>query len=124
MKGMRLAVIAAVVLSGCGGGRGEISGVVRYQGKPLTGATITFHDETGGAFPAVIDKEGAYKVRNVPVGTARVVITVPLAISIPGLEDTPLPTFPEALAKFARPETSGLECDVVAGTQSYDPKLD
>jgi hypothetical protein len=52
----------------------QISGVVKYNGKPLPGGTIKFHDSEGKAYSAPIQQDGKYELTDVPVGEMKVTV--------------------------------------------------
>lgn len=66
-RGIQLIVLSAMVLFilGCQKGPtlGQISGVVRYEGKPLPQATVTFTPVDGRASFARTDIDGAYELK-------------------------------------------------------------
>jgi hypothetical protein len=71
------AALAAVLLStavaGCGAGRGEVTGIVTLDGKPLPFGTIQFLGPDGIPCAGAIGPDGSFSVQ-VPVGEARVLI--------------------------------------------------
>jgi hypothetical protein len=69
-----LAVLLAVPITGCGPGRGEVSGTVRYNGKPLPLGTIQFLGQDGIPHAAPIQSDGTYTV-SVPAGEAKVIVS-------------------------------------------------
>jgi hypothetical protein len=113
---------AVLALAGCGGGTGEVSGVVKYQGKPLPQGTITFHDAGKGVQSASI-KDGAYTVPGVRTGAAKITVVTPLPLTGMGLQPktTPGSQVPE---KYGDPEKSGLKCEVQGGSQTHNVDLD
>src|SRR5688572_6461689 len=62
--------------AGCGGGPavGHVSGVVTLQGKPLQSGTIGFIAADGRPYQADLQTDGTYRVDNVPVGEAIIVV--------------------------------------------------
>jgi hypothetical protein len=67
-----------MLAAGCSS-KGNISGKVLYQGKPLPAKAVTFFPSSGeGAFSSRIEKDGSYSVEKVPVGRVKIVI-VPVA---------------------------------------------
>jgi len=128
------ALLAAVSATGCGGGKGSVSGTVKFKGEPLPGGQVTFASEAGDK-PVVnsgISADGKYKVESLPAGSAQVgVKTIPPppkaagpmqgkgldpslgggAAATPG-KYVPIPT------KYADPTKSGLKCTVVGGKES------
>jgi hypothetical protein len=120
-------VLLALLLAGCGRGWGQISGTVRYKGKPLPMGAITFYDEANRAEHSLIDSNGNYEVHKVAAGKVKVTISAPLPIFMPGDTKTPkrfakMPKdFPR---RYADPEKSGLERDIQKGSQTIDFDLD
>jgi len=68
---MALLTLAAV---GCGG-RGDVSGVVSYKGKPLVFGTVQFEARDGTIKQANIETDGSYSIPGVPVGEAKVAVS-------------------------------------------------
>jgi hypothetical protein len=69
-----LAVVLCAAAAGCGSGRGEVSGTVRYNGKPLASGTIQFLGPDGIPCAGKIQPDGTFSVW-VPVGEARVIVS-------------------------------------------------
>ena len=122
-------LLAAIVAGGCKPRTGNVSGTVKFDGKPLPGGTITFFDEKNGAFSSAIEADGSYSVAGVRAGRAKIAVAVPLPIpfessSMPGIKIT-LPTInvPKIPDRYLGAETSGLICDVHSGNQSFDIEL-
>lgn len=66
---------AAGLVAGCGGGGGEVSGTVTYDGKPVEQGSISFVPADGkGPTTGDAIKDGKYTVHKVPAGTAKVII--------------------------------------------------
>jgi hypothetical protein len=112
-------VTAVLTLAGCSPGTGEITGVVKYKNEVLTGGTISFYPDAGGVFNGQIDKDGTYKVANVPAGNAKVSVTG-LGNIGPGLPGTPVVTGAKLPDKLGKAESSGLTFDVRPGPQTKD----
>ncbi len=119
-----LAAAVLLALVGCGGGTGEVSGIVTLDGKPLPGGMVAFIPENGSAKTSPIKADGSYLVSNVPVGPARItVVTVPpvsFGNAKPNLlhgEYVPIPK------KYGDPRKSGLALDVTRGKQEYNLPL-
>ena len=122
-------LLAAIVAGGCKPRTGNVSGTVKFEGKPLPGGTITFFDEKNGAFSSAIETDGSYSVTGVRAGRARIAVAVPLPIpfessSMPGIKITP-PTVdvPKIPDKYLSAEKSGLVCNVLGGDQAFDIEL-
>jgi hypothetical protein len=68
-----LALLLCISVAGCGWGRGEVSGTVRFNGKPLPSGTIQFLGADGIPCAARIQPDGTFSAA-VPVGEAKVII--------------------------------------------------
>jgi hypothetical protein len=70
MQAQVYALLTVLVLSGCAGepdnakwrGELEVSGVVKLDGIPLAGATVSFHQATGSPLVATTDQDGNYSL--------------------------------------------------------------
>jgi hypothetical protein len=69
-----LALLLCVPAVGCGAGTGEVSGTVRYNGKPLPSGTIQFLGADGIPCAARIQPDGTYSVQ-LPPGPTRVIVS-------------------------------------------------
>jgi hypothetical protein len=69
-----LALLLGALLTGCGSGQEEVSGTVRYKGKPLPFGTIQFLGSDGVLRAGAIQPDGTFAVQ-VPVGEAKVIIS-------------------------------------------------
>jgi len=144
---VRLVPAALLLLTGCGGGRGDITGVVTYKGEPLPLGRITFLGETGQqeAVSGYIIR-GKYTIQGCPAGPVKVGIesleppnpevlkgTRTLPISAAGGMKAPElpPEFKELASgpplkyvpiplKYANPETSELTYEVKKGAQTQE----
>ena len=122
------AVVLMVLAAGCSRGTGNVSGTVKFKGKPLPAGTITFYDPANGALSSPINPDGSYSVSKVATGTARITVAVPMAIGFqgPGTSDGKgdLPAVvkqtPSIPARYYDPDKSGLTCEVVRGDQTHD----
>jgi hypothetical protein len=65
--------IPLALLTGCGG-KGDVSGTVNYQGKPVAKGQVTFQGQDGKTYMGDI-QDGKYKVSGVPTGTAKIAVT-------------------------------------------------
>jgi hypothetical protein len=68
------ALLLCLALTGCGWGRGEVSGTVRYNGRPLPFGTIQFLGPDGIPRAGKIGPDGTFSV-GVPAGQAKVIIS-------------------------------------------------
>jgi hypothetical protein len=114
------------MLAGCGRGWGEVSGTVRYQGKPLPNGSITFYDEANQAVTSPIDADGKYQAQKVAAGKVKVSVSLPLFIAMVGdgqgaakmrEEQSKLPSLP---THYADADKSGLDREVQSGSQTID----
>src|SRR5947209_776787 len=119
LRGRAPALAAAVLLgalalgvTGCGGKVGtgnEVSGTVKFNGKPLNSGSINFipQDDPNQKFASVIDESGHYSLPNVPEGTFKVTVEVPIRSSNP---KAPPPV--QIPPGYARPAMTKLTCAV------------
>jgi hypothetical protein len=73
-RALLLALLVCASIAGCGSGRGEVSGIVRYNGKPLPAGTIQFLGSDGIPCAGKIQPDGTFSVR-VPIGEAKVIVS-------------------------------------------------
>jgi hypothetical protein len=68
-------LLVLLVVTGCGSGRGKVSGRVLFHGEPLPGGWVNFRpaDPRQNAVPAQLDEEGRYEAV-LPVGEVKVSI--------------------------------------------------
>jgi hypothetical protein len=117
-----LSAVLALLLPGCGGGKGEVSGKVRFNGTTLSGGRVTFtsQKDPGASAYSMILEDGSYKVRGCPTGPVKITVqTVGRGVKGPGGR-------PAALAlpaRYADPEKSDLEYNVRRGGQEHDIEL-
>jgi hypothetical protein len=134
---------AAVLLflmaaTGCGGRQGSVSGVVTYNGRPLTGGTVVFIGADGKpSEPATIGPDGKYSATDVPAGRAKVAVDdPPPATPPPGSVPKEMANDPEVREarsravsyvpippKYRDPDQSGLAFDVKSGSNTFDIPL-
>jgi len=126
-RGSCFVLLLALVGTGCsekGGATGTVSGTVSYGGQTLPVGSVTFLSEDGRTAAAEINKDGTYKVGNVPVGTVKVGVSTPQAAPVPALGgDMPgMNTAKPVIVpqKYASPQTSGLTMTVKKGSQTFD----
>jgi hypothetical protein len=112
---------SALMLPGCGPGRGDVSGVVYFKNKALEGGTITFYDQYNGVKSSAIQTDGSYAVTHVATGTAKIVVVTPMPIHMPGMPAVKTTLIPP---KYNDPEKSGLTCNVTRGKQEHKVELD
>ena len=65
----------ALLLSGCGSGKGTVTGKLTVGGKPVTtGAYVTIFAPTGESALGNVDKDGNYTIENAPVGQVKITV--------------------------------------------------
>jgi hypothetical protein len=112
---------AALALAGCSGGRGDVSGVVKYKGEPVPGGTIMFHGQPSGVWSSEIKKDGSYTVVGIPAGTVKISVMLPVPNTVlPGGAGAKMPVIPP---KYGDSEKSGLTYTVHGGSQTYPVDL-
>src|SRR5262245_18393694 len=126
-----LGVLALTLLAaGCGRGTGNVSGTVKFNGRPLTAGTISFFDPDNRVSSSPIKPDGTYTVTGVRTGRAKIAVAVPLSISfapsdVPGAKAMTVPQSkaPPIPPRYLDPEQSGLTCDVHTGDQTHEVDL-
>lgn len=119
-------LLAASLAAGCGGPKtGEVSGTVRYDGKPVEQGSIAFIPADGNgptAGGAITD--GKYSVQNVPAGTAKVRINADKGGERKIIYDNPTKPTVEAATGELLPDkynkATELRYDVRPGQQTKD----
>jgi hypothetical protein len=110
----------AATAAGCGEPRGDISGKVLFDGKPLTVGSnkVSFHAADGRVIHCTVEPDGSYRLKGVPVGDGKFTVE-----SLP-----PPPMLPAAPGKDGKMELIGEKGDPSAGkaanlpTRYKDPK--
>jgi hypothetical protein len=129
-------VLLALTAVGCGGGKGTVSGQVRFRGQPLPSGRVTFVCEGGDRPVLTADvRDGTYTISGAPVGPVKI------AVATYQVKTTPVPNMPRDVlppgggpaappgkyvaipARYADPERSGLSSTVRRGDQSHDIDL-
>jgi len=106
-----------VFLVGCGSGQeATLTGVVSYQGKPLSYALINFHHQDGGPMAyTMTEADGSYTVLT---GSRPGLAAGKYRLAIEPADKMKLPD------KYRSIETSGLECVVEKGANQFDMRLE
>lgn len=151
----RLALLAAglafvLVLPGCGGETGDLTGTVFYKDEPLNGGTVsivTADSELPQLRQGEVGSDGRYEVKGIPVGEAIILVvgrdSLPDPTSVPPdkeagpparLRDHPseaegkAPTPPRKKQPvghvYAKPATSPLKITITRGQMSHDIRVD
>jgi hypothetical protein len=91
-RGMRRLVLMCLLLlplsalaAGCGKG-GTVSGKIYYKGQPVTGGTVYFFPEgTDSNYRSLIERDGSYKISELPRGPAKISVVVGMKGPPPGV---------------------------------------
>src|SRR5262245_54663268 len=70
--GCAVLALAVLAVSGCGKPKGELTGTIKYKGKELTWGDIQLQAADGSAIPGTIEKDGTYRISNIPPGLAKI----------------------------------------------------
>jgi hypothetical protein len=145
------AMLALVLLVGCGPGQGEVSGKVTYRGAPLPGGLVTFRpaDARHNSVAVELAEDGSFKAV-LPTGEVTASVDNLALAPAPDLDSGSLtvPLSPEAKkalgstaqrrptggakrssryveipARYQDAETSGLKFTVKGGAQTQDLTL-
>jgi hypothetical protein len=114
------ALLLALFLTGCGGGKpeGTVSGKVLFKGNPVAGGTVNLLSAAGVGAQAPV-KDGAYQVNGaLAVGDYVVYLSPPRPTpQPPGSKPLPPPPF-DVPVKYQDVKTSGLKVTVKAGSNT------
>jgi hypothetical protein len=146
LLGLALAALAA--LPGCSAPRSRVHGTVKYQGKPLAGAVLTFFGPDNMVYSADTRPDGTYAIEGVPRGAIRVSVQVPpprpkprpdpdfvakarkgAAPAAGAKADSPAPPASDMPPRvnlptpYGDPNTSGLAFELKEADQDYSPEL-
>jgi hypothetical protein len=137
----------ALLTSGCFGDypRATVYGEVKYQGEPVTGATVMFLTRDNQVYRAEISADGSYEVAGVPKGQVRVCIqqarptVMPRPDPPPGANPNkpamseardanwkpppPIEKGPKIPEKYGDPNQSGLTFDLTQERQQWSIDL-
>ena len=114
--------VAVIVVAGCGPSTSEtakVRGTVTLDGKPLTQGIIKIIPERGRAGKGRLQTDGSFIVMTYEdgdgarVGPAAVTVTAATGGTHEGEERQWI-----APSKFTNPSSSGLTCDIAAGTEN------
>ncbi len=121
-----LAAPLALVLCGCDGNRGTVTGTVRFQGQPLKTGYVAFTSAAtpGAVASSLIREDGSYEIRDCPPGPVKIAVKAAVPRSGQGRAPTkPAPAPPPIPERYAFPDTSKLTYTVRPGTQAHDIDL-
>jgi hypothetical protein len=125
--------LSSLVIVGCGG-RGDVSGTVSYNGRPLVCGTVQFEGSDGILRQGNIETDGRYTVRDVATGEAKAAVSsinprssdfIPIekegGVKMPRRPDVPgwFPIPP----KYDAPHTSELTYTIQRGENKIDIEL-
>jgi hypothetical protein len=132
-------LFAALAAPGCGtdGDVGQVTGKVRFHGRPVPSGTVTFIGADGNAVYSKIASDGTYRIARVPVGEAKIAVDshprVPAGLQRPrhtapgepahGTAPAPAEQSVAIPERFKKAESSGLTYHVTKGEQTYDIEL-
>jgi hypothetical protein len=120
-----------LLLSGCGGRFGELTGKVTFQDKLVRMGSVLVVGKDGVPRSTTIQDDGSFAVGNVPAGQVRIAVTSPDPLTVhlvPPKHGTPPPPpdrsrwFPIP-AKYADFKESELVFTVRGGSNLFDIKL-
>jgi hypothetical protein len=120
-------LLAVSLISGCGSGDGgaTVSGVVSFNGVPVTTGVIGFYKSGSKALGGPIGADGAYSLA-IPPGEYQVRVDAPSPMPDGWKEGQPLPKLPPRPVpeKYASFETSGITATITdESTQHFDITL-
>lgn len=145
-----LVLLAALLGAGCGGAsKGNVSGTVTYQGKPLPHGSVNFLSDQNEVLVSAAINEGKYTAFKVPAGPAKLTVSTPpqpkskarpLSKKGPNWRKKPAPSGAEPIeekappqkrtastilipAKYTDPNQSGLTYTVQPGDQVHNIEL-
>jgi len=72
-----VAASLALAAAGCGGGVGNLSGKVTFNGKPVTSGTVQVFLTDGSTKTSDISNDGSYRINDVPAGTVKIGVSSP-----------------------------------------------
>jgi hypothetical protein len=153
LRGGLLLVLLAPLATGCGAPRGDVSGKVLCQDRPLSAGFVAFYPASGVPVTCRLKEDGSYSVSGVPAGKVKIAVLPPprprsvisAAMAKRMAEQTPqmpaeardqMPADVKAVladassqqgnqipSQYRDPEKSGLEYEVTAGSQTHTIEL-
>ncbi|HTU17057.1 MAG TPA: hypothetical protein VMG10_03280 [Gemmataceae bacterium] len=121
---LEVILLAALATTACGKGEGKVSGVVTYQGKPVSAGTVLFVGDDKMPARGPIHSDGSYQVNHVPTGNVKIAVLVPPPSPAPYTKDPQRPPPSVAIPpKYMNADTSEMTYKVSSGSQTHDLKL-
>ena len=118
-----LAILAAAAQARPARKTGTITGKVTYKGAPLPGGTVKFYPERKGKpVTGIIQADGTFTAKGVPLGRTMVVVETESVKPRPGKAPKG-PKYVRIPARYASPKTTPLVAEVKAGKQTFDLNL-
>jgi len=119
-----VALVFSVAFLGCGGGSNSgnaarVSGSLTYNGQPVKGGVMCFHDSQGVVFPAALSPDGTYSAND--IGTGEMVVTVDTEALNPAKTGSNVPKGPLADARMAASQATQKRGDGPAGGNAPAP---
>jgi len=111
-------LVTCFALLGCGGGTGSgnsarVSGSLTYNGQPIKGGVMCFHDASGVVYPAQLSPDGTYSAND--IGTGEMVVTVDTESLNPARTGADAPKGRDAEARMAMDRKTSQRSDGPAG---------
>jgi hypothetical protein len=122
-------LLVVCCLSGCGGKAASVSGVVTFDGKPVTRGTVSFSPTAGGQKAiGVIDENGNYELstnreQGLEAGTYNAAVSSRERGAVGDGGGPPMPGKYLVPQRFSDANTSGLTFDVQRGSNRIDIAL-
>lgn len=70
-------LLVGLAAAGCGGGTADLSGTVRYNGKPVVYGTVVVLGPDGSTHNGAIQPDGTYRVADIAAGAVKVMVSSP-----------------------------------------------
>ena len=123
--------VFAVLMGGCGGKTGELTGRVTFQNKKLQQGTVLVAASGGSMHSGVIQSDGTYTIPGIPVGPAKIAVNCPDPREVKviprkkeekraAVDVSKWTAIPE---KYADPKESGLSTEIRPGSNTFNIDL-
>ncbi len=66
--------LSVFAVTGCGSGKADVTGTVKYDGKLVTHGTVVFVDKSNLTHGADIQSDGTYSLAGIPAGEVRMYV--------------------------------------------------